>query len=350
MKARLITAILILSAVLSGCAAKDTAKTAETAMPVLTPNISAVTEYKKTVYAMDTVMDLKVYAADDEILNAAEQEIYRIEQLLKRSDENSEIYKINSSEKCEITEETAYILNTALETGKETDGAFDISIAPVMDLWGFYGQKFYVPTEAEIAEKLALTDYRKIKLSGTTVKTPADMQIDLGGIGKGYTSDRVIELMRDNGAKSAIISLGGNVQTLGTKPDGSAWNIGIQNPFNTSEYIGGIRVADEAVITSGGYQRYFMDGDKRYHHIIDPKTGKPSESGLSLVTIVSESGIRADALSTSLFVMGLEKSSEYWRKHGGFEAVLVTDADKIYVTEGLKDRFKSDREYELINK
>ncbi len=307
-----------------------------------------VREYSKTIYAMDTVMSIKAYAEDSEVLDKAEDEIKRIEALLTRGSENSEIYKINHSEETTVSEETAEILRTALEIGYDTDGAFDVSIASVMDLWGFYSQDFYVPADDELAAALKRVDYSRAELDGTTVKTPLDMSLDLGGIAKGYTSDRIMELLSDNGVESAVISLGGNVQTLGNKPDGSEWNVGIIDPFDENEYIGGVKNADKAVITSGGYQRNFEEDGVTYHHIIDPATGYPANSGLSSVTIISDNGIEADALSTALFVLGLEKASEYWRGTKTFEAVFVTDQDEIYITSGLRECFNSDRKYNII--
>ncbi|MCC8169592.1 MAG: FAD:protein FMN transferase, partial [Oscillospiraceae bacterium] len=214
-----------------------------------------VKEYSKTIYAMDTVMNIKAYSEDYEVLDKAEDEIKRIEALLTRGSKNSEIYKINHSEETTVSEETAEILRTALEIGYDTDGAFDVSIAPVMDLWEFYSQDFYVPSDDELAAALERVDYSRAELDGTTVKTPLDMSLDLGGIAKGYTSDRVMEVLSDSGVESAVISLGGNVQTLGNKPDGSEWNVAIIDPFNQDEYIGGVKNTDKAVITSGGYQR-----------------------------------------------------------------------------------------------
>ena len=174
--------------------------------------------------------------------------------------------------------------------------------------------------------------------------------MDLGGIAKGYTSDTVIKLLKDEGVTSAIISLGGNVQTLGTKPDGNLWKVAIQDPFDQNKYVGGVKVSDKAVITSGGYQRYFVKDGVTYEHIVDPKTGKPATSGLSSVTIVTDKGIEGDGLSTALFVMGLDKATEYWRENQDFQAVFITTDGKIYVTEGLKYSYFSDRDYSIIEK
>ncbi|MBO5460703.1 MAG: FAD:protein FMN transferase, partial [Ruminococcus sp.] len=154
-----------------------------------------------------------------------------------------------------------------------------------------------------------------------------------------------------NGIGNGLINLGGNVHVVGTKTDGSKWRVGIQNPENDSEYIGVLTVSDSAVITSGGYERYFEEEGITYHHIIDPSTGYPAENGLISVTIVSKDGTLADGLSTSLYVMGLEKAEQYWQEHSEeFDAILLTEGNELYVTEGITEDFSSDQEFHVIMK
>jgi len=306
--------------------------------------------HNKTIYAMDTVMTLKVYSEDDEPLKEAENEIKRIESLMKRSDKNSEIYSLNNLGSANLSEETAEVINEALKICESTNGDFDITIAPVMDIWGFYGQNFRVPSLDEINFAKEKVNYRNVHINGNKAEIDDGSEIDLGGIAKGYTSDKVSEILKNSGVDSAILSLGGNVQAVGTKPDGSEWNIAIQDPQNLNEFIGSIKAADKSVITSGGYQRFFEENGKIYHHIIDPKTGYPSESGLISVSVVCESGIYGDGLSTSLFVMGLDKAVQYWRMHNDFNAVFVTDDGSIYITEGIKDVFSSSKKFKVIQK
>ena len=182
----------------------------------------------------------------------------------------------------------------------------------------------------------------------SSIKLGKNMKIDLGGIAKGYTSSRVMQIFKDCGVTSGLVSLGGNVQALGTKTDGTDWQIAIENPDKSSDYIGVVSVKDKAVITSGGYERYFEKNGKTYHHILDPKTGYPAESGLKSVTIVSDNGTLADALSTSLFVMGKEKALDYWREHKNeFDTVLVEDNGNITITDGLKKVFKSNFKFDI---
>lgn len=310
----------------------------------------ALEEAEQTVYAMDTVMTLQAYGANaNDVLNKAADEITRLDNLFRRGSEDSEIYKINTQKSAEVSEDTANLIKSALEISKSTDGVFDISIAPVMDLWGFYEKDFYVPTDFELANVLSAVDYNNISVDGSIVTLDGETKIDLGGIAKGFASNRIMEIFKENQIQSGLVSLGGNVQAIGKKTDGSMWKVGIQNPDDNS-YIGALSVSDKAVITSGGYQRYFEADGVTYHHIIDPNTGYPAESGLKSVTIVSEDGTLADGLSTSLFIMGLENGTEYWREHEGFDVIFYTDDNMIYITEGIKDDFESVMEYTVIEK
>ena len=159
---------------------------------------------------------------------------------------------------------------------------------------------------------------------------------------KGYASDKLAELLKKKGVKSAWLSLGGNVCAIGTKPDGSPWRIAVQNPADENDYVGVVEISDACAVTSGGYQRYFEENGKKYHHIIDPATGKPAESGLTSVTIICKDGTKADALSTALYVMGLDDALAYWKTQDDFEVIFVTEAGEVVATEGLKDSFTFD--------
>ena len=184
-----------------------------------------------------------------------------------------------------------------------------------------------------------------MKLDGNTVTIPENMQIDLGAVGKGYTGDLITEILQENDITSALLDLGGNIQTIGTKPYGTQWKLGLRSPFDEGSFAT-LNVTDCAVITSGGYERYFIGEDgETYWHILDPATGKPAHSGLISVTIVGEEGRLCDAFSTSLFVMGREKAENLWREREDFEMVLVTDDGKIYLTEGLENQFTLNEMY-----
>ena len=308
-------------------------------------------ETEKTVYAMDTVMNLSAYGANsDNVLNKAETEILRLDDLWRRKNENSEIYKINNLKSVSVSSDTSELIQTAIGISKKTDGIFDITIAPVMDLWGFYTKEFNVPDESGLKDALSRVNYNNIAVDGDNVSVSENTEIDLGGIAKGFLSDRITQIYRENGIESGIVSLGGNVQTLGRKPDGKLWRVAIQNPDNENVFLGVLSVENMAVITSGGYQRYFEQDGITYHHIINPNDGFPADSGLKSVTVVSESGTLADGLSTAFFVMGLEKSIEYWRANGGFDIIMLTDDNELYITEGLKDIFESNYKYTIKTK
>lgn len=306
----------------------------------------------KDIFAMDTYMTVTAYGKNAENgVNKAVDEINRLETVLSAEKQESDIYKLNETGSGTLSTDTKNIVSKALEINKTTNGAFDISIYPLMVKWGFTTQKYNVPSKNEISKLLKDVDSSKIifdEKSGN-IKLKENMKIDLGGIAKGYTSNRVMQIFKECGVKSGLVSLGGNVQALGTKTDGTAWQIAIENPDKSSDYIGVVSVKDKAVITSGGYERYFEKNGKTYHHILDPETGYPAESGLKSVTIVSDDGTLADALSTSLFVMGKEKALDYWREHKNeFDTVLVEDNGDITITGGLEKIFKSNFKFDTV--
>lgn len=304
--------------------------------------------HSETVFAMDTVMELTAHGENgDEAIKDAKAEILRLDKTLSRKTDGSEVYAVNKNGSARVGEDTAEIVQTALGVSAATDGCFDITIAPVMDLWGFFTKNYHVPSDSELRAELKKVDYKNITLDGEVLSLKNGAQIDLGGIAKGYASEKVIEIFKKNGVTSGIVSLGGNVHCLGTRPDFSPWRVAVQAPDGDG-YIGILSVSDTAVITSGGYQRYFERDGRVYHHIIDPKTGMSADSGLKSVTIVSENSVRADALSTAVFVMGLDRAVDFWRTHGGFDMLLLTDDDKVFITSGISGSFESDFEYAVI--
>ena len=302
----------------------------------------------KSFFAMDTYMSITAYGKNAEaVLNKAEERVSELENLWSVTNENSEIYAINHSngESLFVSSETAELIDFSLEISEMTDGALDCSIYPILTEWGFTTSDYKIPTEEKISELLIYTDYRKINFNGEYVQLPENMQIDLGAVGKGYTGDLVVEILKENGVESALLDLGGNIQTIGTKPDGTDWKIGLRSPFDEGNFAT-LEVSDRAVITSGGYERYFVGDDgETYWHILDPKTGKPAHSGLISVTVIGDEGRLCDALSTSLFVMGLEKATELWKNRDDFEMILVTEDGKIYLTEALENQFSLNQMY-----
>ena len=335
MKIKYLIGVLLCTSLLSSCA-KISGSTYE--------------EAEKTVFAMDTVMTLKAYGENAKAaLNSAEDEIIRLDTTLRRKSTDSEVYKINTEKSANVSDDTASLIKKALEICSSTNGAFDISIAPVMDLWGFYTKEFHVPSEKELDFELEKVDFNNITAEGNTVSLKDSTELDLGGIAKGFLSQRIMEIFRNNGISSGIVSLGGNIQTLGEKNGGGKWRIAVQSPDDDS-YLGVVNVSDMAVITSGGYQRFFEQDGVIYHHIIDPKTGYSANSGLKSVTIVSSDGTLADGLSTALFVMGFDKGTDYWKEHDGFDVIFVTDDDQIHITSGLDGIFESKNNYSIITK
>ncbi len=214
--------------------------------------------------------------------------------------------------------------------------------------WGFYTRDYQIPDESTIDNLISRVNYKSINISNNTVSTPEYIKLDLGGIAKGYASDEIVKIIKENDITSAIISLGGNIAAIGNKTDGQPWSVAIQDPFNSDKYIGAVYVSDKAIVTSGSYQRYFTSNGNIYHHIIDPNTGYPVNNNLASVSVISDSGMKADVLSTSLFVMGMEKAIEYQKKYKDFEVVFITNENEIYITSGLQNNFKSDRSFSII--
>lgn len=305
------------------------------------------------IFAMDTYMTVTVWGEEaNEACQAAEKEINRIDAMVSTGSEDSEITKLNQSGSGEVSEGTAYMIEKSVELYESTGGLFDISIYPVMRAWGFTDQNYEVPKKKVLTELLSHVRADAVlydEESKTVSFDDSAVEIDLGGIAKGYTSDRVIEVINSYDIECALINLGGNVKTLNPKLTGEEWRIAIQDPEDSNAMAGVITCCDKAVITSGGYQRYFEEDGTTYHHIIDPRTGYPASSGLISVSIVSADGTLADGLSTSLFIMGLDEAHAYWQEHKDeFDAVMIDESGKIYVTAGLKDRFWSEREWEVL--
>ena len=301
-----------------------------------------VSTSSQDLFAMDTFMDMTVTCADPEAaLSQAADRIGALEAAFSVTDPDSDISRINDNAGTAVTvgEDTAAVIAAALQYGQESGGALDITVNPVLREWGFTTGTYKVPEPERISQLLENVDYRRISLSGDTVQIPEQMRMDLGALAKGYTGDRILEIFRSHGAQSALVNLGGNVQTLGTKPDGSLWTVGICDPFDPAATLGFVRVQDCAVITSGNYERYFEEDGQRYWHILDPADGCPADNGFVSVTIIGESGLMCDALSTALFVEGPEQGCEHWRSRDDFEMIGVTDDGRILVTEGAADIF-----------
>ncbi|MDO4326002.1 MAG: FAD:protein FMN transferase [bacterium] len=294
---------------------------------------------------MDTYITMTAYGRDAETaLSDAEDKLIELEQLWSVTDPDSDIYAVNHSDgqPVSVNEETAELLSFALQMAEEANGALEPTIYPVLTAWGFTTEENRVPSDAEITELLKNVGYERIRQEDMTVQLESGMMLDLGAVGKGYAGDLAAQVLKDNGITSALLDLGGNIQAVGTKPDGSPWRLGLRDPFSGGT-LGVLEISNQAVVTSGAYERYFIGEDgKHYGHIIDPTTGHPAESGLASATVIADEGRLCDALSTSLYVMGMEHAIEYWQQHQNFEMILITENGEIYLTDGVADSFVLD--------
>lgn len=299
----------------------------------------------RQLFAMDTVMSFTAYGRDCErAVDAAIAEVERLDRLLSTGDEKSEVSRINRDGGGVLSEDTAVILEEAMGIYERTGGLFDVTIYPLMELWGFSTREYHVPTKEELLETLPLVDGGTIWFDGERVELGEGQRIDFGGIAKGYTSALVMEVFRECGIESGMVTLGGNVQVLNRKTDGSKWQVAIRDPQNVEGILGVVGVENRAVITSGGYERYFEEDGNTYIHILDPRTGYPADGDLLSVTVISEDGMLADALSTSLYLMGSEGALAYWKEYGEvFDLVLVTEDGEIWITEGIEEDFRAER-------
>lgn len=307
---------------------------------------SASAMEQKQIFAMDTVMTLTAYGKNaQEGLNAASSIINSMEALLDPELPTSTTYAINHANggNVVVNAQIAKMLSVAKTIYEQTDGALDLSLYPVIKLWGFVDSRYYVPLYDEISTQLTKKAFDKMVLTSYpatgsfSVSFPAGTEISFGSIGKGCTAENAISAMRQAGVKSGIISLGGNVQTLGLKPDDSKWTVAIQDPNNTASWVGTVKVGETAVVTSGSYQRFFEFDGNTYHHIINPLSGSPVTNSLLSATIICEDGTLADALSTAMFVLGETRALNYWRQHGGFEMILINKSNQVICTKGLID-------------
>lgn len=294
--------------------------------------------------AMDTFMSLKVYGENgDSAASQIRERIMRLDSLFSTTNADSDIYRINkrTSDSVKVDDLTADAVSKSLEICKSVDGALDISVYPIVREWGFIDKDYKIPDKYRIDELLKCVDYTKVSVSDSQIALLSDMELDLGAVAKGYAADKAIEICKNNSTSSALLNLGGTIAAVGKKTDGLSWKIGVANPKNSADYFGYLSCSDCVAATSGGYERYFVGDDgKTYIHIINPKTGYPIDNEISSVTIVSKSGIKSDALSTALFVMGIDKAEEYWRNSGDFDFIILDKDNEVHITKDIADDFK----------
>lgn len=304
--------------------------------------------------AMDTVMTLSLYGENRaEALSAAEELIRDLESRLSRTEERSAVSRLNRGEAVELDEELDSLLSLAAFFRLATEGAFNIGVAPLASAWGFTTDHYQVPDPSEISRLVKVAEETWLRDSPEGQILEPGQAIDLGGIAKGYAADKLAELFREREIPRAMASLGGNVLAWGDRPDGTPWRVGVQDPArpdDQSAFAGILSLKNAFAVTSGGYQRYFEEGGKVYHHILDPATGYPADSGLTSVTVVADYfpgesfGTLCDALSTAFFVMGEEEALDAWREDWGNDCdlVLVTEDGRVVITQGLAESFTLD--------
>ena len=295
--------------------------------------------HTRETFAMDTVMRLTAYGPKGEQALADGVAILNeVEKRLSATDENSEIHLLNASGEGSVSPETTELLVRTLELSERTGGSFRPDLYSVTSLWGFTTERYCVPSAEEREQVLRELENASVSVEGNYVTLSGSL-LDMGASAKGYAAQKIVDSWRELGVRSGILSLGGNVQTLGKKPDGSLWRVGITDPVNVGETLCVLSVGETAMVTSGGYQRYFEEDGVRYCHIMDPATAGPVESDLLSVTVLADDGLLADCLSTALYVMGFDGAVDYWRSEGGFEMVLVDAEARVFATKGLENVF-----------
>ena len=309
--------------------------------------------YTKTSFMMGTIVEISVAGGErgvaERALEAAFKEISRIEDKFSAFKETSVVGRINRLEKGAsliIDDEAAYLISEAIRYNKLTDGAFDITIKPLLDLWGFSRLKERVPSEAEIKDALQYVGTDHIILDMADKRIGFDkpgIRIDLSGIAKGYATDRAIKALEENGIKNAIVNSGGDAYCLGRRSPARPWSVGVQNPRLKNQLIGRLDVSGRAVVTSGDYEKFFKAGDKRLCHIIDPKTGMPCGDRPSSVTIIASSATEADALATAFMVLGPGKAAPIMSKNFNVDWIAVSERPdgnlEIVKSKDLEERY-----------
>lgn len=321
--------LLLISSTLTGCEKKE----------------ELVTE---SAYMLGTHIEISIWT--DNVVNgkaSIQKSFKRIEEIEKRMSVNikeSDISLLNKSagkNSVKVNPDTAHVLNKAIKYARISEGAFDPTIGRLVKLWGIGTEKQKIPDNIEIQNALKYVDYEMLKPTAENefMLDMKGMQIDLGGIAKGYAGDEVYNILKSSGIKRAIINLGGNVLTLGKKADGSEWKVGIQNPLKpTGTHMGIVQVSDKSVVTSGNYERYFISDERKYHHILDTKTGYPVDNGIISTTIIAKSSIDADALSTAVFVKGINDGLKLIESLDNVECIIITDDYKIYLSSGMEGK------------
>jgi thiamine biosynthesis lipoprotein len=310
--------------------------------------------YRENRIVMDTTCTITVLSPSrekaEEAVEAAFGKIEELEKLLNYFSYESEITKINRSAgiaPVKVSSQTLEIVKKAVDIAEYTNGAYDPTIGPVIKLWGFSSQSAApsIPPENKIREAIKLVNYKKIHIDISKSEIFLEekgMEIDLGGIAKGYAADMAVEVIKSKGIKTALVAVAGDIKGFGLKPNGQPWNIGIQNPKTEEDVFATLHLKDTSISTSGDYQRFFVKDGQRYHHILDPETGYPA-SGIISISVIAPDGFMADGLSTGIFVLGPEKGIKLLESLG-LSGLIVDSSSEIAVTKDLKGKinFESD--------
>lgn len=291
----------------------------------------------KSSFKLNTIVTITIYDSQDtSLLDGALALCDTYEAMFSRTKQDSEIAQLNSGADITLSKDTLSLIQTGLDYAKLSDGAFDITIEPVSSLWDFTALSPKIPDSAAISSALKHVGWQKVQLNGSKLQLsdPA-MGIDPGAIAKGYIADRIKDYLLEHGVKSALINLGGNLLLVGTKPDGANFKIGIQKPFkDRNESVAIMELSDVSIVSSGIYERYFIQEDTLYHHILNPATGYPYDTGLIAVTVITNASVDGDALSTAAFALGLEKGMELINSLEDVYAVFITEDDNLHYSEG----------------
>ena len=323
-----------------------------TAFSLISCNNAAPAKYD--FFAMDTHMSIRLYGQSANLAaGGIEGQPEFLDSVLSVTDEESDVYRLNHAkgETLSVDNHVAPLIKLSQELCEDLDGYLDFTLYPVSQAWGFTTGDYRIPEQAEIDELLQKVDCRRIEADTETnsVTVPDGMMLDFGAVAKGYAADYATEILKNTGTVSGIVDYGGTIIPWGMKNGKDLWTIGIQDPEDPSSYFGILSVTEKVISTSGGYERYFIGEDgKRYIHIIDPKTGYPVDNGILSVTVVCESGIAADALSTALFVMGTEKAAEFYQNDTKyhFDFLILDEENRLYLTEGIADSFTLSNGYD----
>lgn len=313
------------------------------------PKFSAMEPVSQSKFLLGTDCQITIYdPVDTKVFDKAFDRITEIErEMTVNSADTSEIIRLNQEagkQEVKISADTFSVLEKGLYYSQLSEGRFDVTVGPLVKLWNINTSEAAIPSESDLQKVLPLIDYKKLHLNKETSTAKLDtegMMVDLGGVAKGFTADEVGKVLRQNGVQHAIINLGGNVLTLGSKPSGEDWKVGVQHPQeHRGTYVGIVKVKNKTAVTSGTYERFFEKDGKIYHHILDKKTGYPVENNLFSATVITTLSSNGDGLSNTLFQMGVDRGMELQKQLTDIEVIFVTKDKKIYVSQGLKDSFE----------